>query len=420
MSLLNSPFAVLTGASWYLLEKIVRLVGAFLIGAWVARYLGPESYGSLAYVLALIALLGFLGSLGIETLVVRDLVYEQVNPRRTISTYFFIRLVGGLLVPLLATMYLAISHTDPLFLVLLAAICSGAVIFGAFDVADCWLQAKQKAKVTSSIRLAGFFAGASLKCLLIVIEASVEWFALAVLVEAAVMACLYFCLLSSHGLVPSAGDFKFNEFKRILADGKMMALSGLLVAVYSKIDILVVGTLLSKEALAPYAVAASMCAAWNMMGLSLVQAWAPRISSAFQAGRDQYVTELRKMLLVVLGLGIAGSGALSVISGYIFNILLGEEYAPGVALFNLLVWASVFVFIGTATSQIIVNEKIYWVSLLRTFLGVLFSLLLVLPAAQYFDAQGVAGVVVASSFVATIGILFSSSARRTLRSVMFS
>jgi PST family polysaccharide transporter len=202
-----------------------------------------------------------------------------------------------------------------------ALLCSGSVILGAFDVADCWLQARHKAKVTSSIRLIGFLIGSLVRCLLVIGEASIVWFAVAVIVEASVMATLYFGLLWRHDLTPSFSHWDFVEFKKILVDGKMISLSSFTVAIYSKIDILVIGALFSKEILAPYAIAASMCAAWSMVGVSLVQAWAPQVSLAMATSQEYYIHVLRKMLLVMLGLSVIGSVFLSLFAKFFFHSL---------------------------------------------------------------------------------------------------
>jgi O-antigen/teichoic acid export membrane protein len=406
--------SVLTGATWYLLEKTIRLVGAFLIGAWAARYLGPESYGTLAYALALVALLGFFGSWGIESLVVRDLVQNNLEQRRIISTYFFVRLVGSLFVPLLAIGYIEVTNADDRLLLVIVLIISGSVILSAFDAADCWLQAKQNARATSSIRMIGFLIGTLFKCYLIISKSSVIWFAFAVLVEAGVIAVLYFRLLWRQAITPSINYFSFFEFKRTLLDGKMMALSALMVGIYGKIDILVLGSLISKEMVAPYAIAASMCSAWNMVGMSVVQAWAPRVSLAKKSSEDHYISVLRKMIMFMIGLSVVGSILLSALSSIIFDFLLGEEFAEGSLIFNVLIWSSIFVFAGVATSQIIVNEKIYWISFVRTLSGALFSLIFIIPVGSNYGVIGIASLVVVSSAVATCSIVFSASARISL------
>jgi O-antigen/teichoic acid export membrane protein len=411
---------VLTGSAWYLLEKMARLFGSFLIGAWVARYLGPESYGMLAYTLALVALLGFLGSWGVESLVVRDLVDDSLKQRQIISTYFFIRLAGASLVPFLAIVYLQVTHANAGMLMVMTLLCSTSVMFGAFDAADCWLQARHKARVTSSIRLDGFVISGVVKCFLIIGEASVAWFAFAVLIETGVMAALYCLLLWQHDLLPTVGHWSFAEFKRTIIDGKMMVLSGLMVTIYSKIDILVIGSVFSKEILAPYAIAGGMCAAWNMVGMSLVQAWAPHISLAMAISQEEYINALRKMLLVMLGLSVVGGAFLSVFSQFIFDFLFGKDFLAGVPIFNILIWSSVFVFLGVATSQIIVNERIYWISLFRTIVGAVLSLVCIIPVASNFGVVGVAWLVVLTSASATLSIVFSASARSTLRKVFVS
>jgi PST family polysaccharide transporter len=208
------------------------------------------------------------------------------------------------------------------------------------------------------------------------------------------------------------------EFKHLVVTGKMMVLSGLAVALYSKIDVLVVGALLSKEAVGAYAIAASMCAAWNMVGMSVAQAWAPRISESRIQSQLAYVRSMRQLLLTILALSLAGSAFLSLTAGLIFSLLLGPSYVNGAEVFSVLVWSSVFVFTGVATSQIIVNERIYWVSMLRTVIGLMFCILVFCFAPSNWSTVDFAYLMVCTSALATLSIAFSAKARNTLRQVL--
>lgn len=408
---------IFSSASWYLLEKLVRLLGAFLVGAWVARHLGPETYGALAYALAMVATLGFLGSLGVESLVVRDLTQGPSRQRQVVSSYFFVRLLGAASVPVLVSGYLLITHPGDTELLAVALLSSGVVLLAATDAADCWLQSRHQSRATSLIRLSGFVVGAAIKCLLVLAGADVVWFAAAGLVEAGVIACLYLRLLRCHDILPAFSFWDMAEVRRLLVDGRMMILSGLTVVIYSKIDVLAIGGLLSKEELGPYAIAASMCAAWNMVGMSLVQAWAPHISTAKSDNMRAYVSTLRRLLAVTAAVSVVGSLFLGTLSSWIFDLLLGPAYEAGARVFSVLVWTSVPVFLGVATSQMIVNEKVYWVSLARTLIGMLMSIVLISPIALRWGVVGVAGLMVASAAVATLAIALSRSMRRTLRMV---
>lgn len=407
----------LGNSSWYLSEKLLRLAGAFLVSTWVARYLGPQQFGTLAFAMGLVAMIGFLGSLGLESLVVRDLVQHPERESRIASSYFSLRLAGAALVPLIACGYVAVTSPGDRELLLVVGILASGVLFTSFDVVDCVLQARHEARAASLIRAGAFLAGAVAKCALVLAGAPLAGFALASLLELLFAAWMYRLLMRRLGVEVSLRKADRAEARGLLVDGRAMILSGLTVIIYSKIDLLVVGELVSKEALGSYAIAAAMCGAWNMLGTSLTQAYAPHISATRAVDSGRYISLLRRFLLVMLGSSVAGSLLLATMSPWIFDFLLGPAYAEGGKLFSLLVWSSVPVFLGVATSQIIVNEKLYWLSLLRTGLGMVTMLALIVPALA-FGASGVAVLVVISSAVATGAILFSGAARAILWSVV--
>ena len=414
--LIKSP--IFRGASWYLLEKLIRLVGAFLIGAWVARYLGPEVYGTLAFALSIVSVLGFLASLGVETIVIRDLIERPEDRRQILATYLFIRIAGGLLAPLIAVTYLMYAHAEDRLLIIFASLFGGAVIFGAYDAADCWLQATKQARITSLIRIAGFFVGAIGRCFLIVYEAAPMWFAVIFMIESAFIAALYHISLSRNKLAPSLRYFRGKEARELIVSGRMMILSGFTVSVYTKLDLIFVGSLLSKEEIGTYAVAASMCGAWNMVGTSMAQAWGPRLTESRSAGMQNYLRQLRALIFAMISISILGSLVLMLFSTFIFEFFFGSAFLPGAEIFQLLVWSSVPIFIGIATSQIIVNERVYWVSLLRTSVNMLIYIILFVPAVLHFGAMGAAAVVVIGASIAVPMVLFSRQARRVIFSML--
>ncbi len=50
--------AILGNSAWQVADKIVRMGVAVVVSLWVARYLGPHSFGQLNYALALTSVFG--------------------------------------------------------------------------------------------------------------------------------------------------------------------------------------------------------------------------------------------------------------------------------------------------------------------------------------------------------------------------
>ena len=80
---------------WMIGEKISRMVVALFVGVWVARYLGPSQFGILNYVLAFNAMFSVLPRLGLDSIVVRELVSGNKDKVELLGTTFWLKTVAA-------------------------------------------------------------------------------------------------------------------------------------------------------------------------------------------------------------------------------------------------------------------------------------------------------------------------------------
>ena len=78
--------SVATNAGWLYLDQGLRAVIALLAFSAVTRYLGPEQYGWLAYAAVFPALCMPLSTLGLEYVVVQELVRPPDQQNRILAT----------------------------------------------------------------------------------------------------------------------------------------------------------------------------------------------------------------------------------------------------------------------------------------------------------------------------------------------
>ena len=83
-------FAWLTG------DKGIRLITTLIVGSWVARYLGQEQFGTLAYVAACIAVVSAASGLGMDALIVRDVIKQPADAQRLLGTAIVFRMLACL------------------------------------------------------------------------------------------------------------------------------------------------------------------------------------------------------------------------------------------------------------------------------------------------------------------------------------
>jgi len=65
--------------SWLMGERILRMGVGLFVGIWVARYLGPEQFGLLSYAQSFVFLFTAIATLGLDGIVVRELVTVRVR-----------------------------------------------------------------------------------------------------------------------------------------------------------------------------------------------------------------------------------------------------------------------------------------------------------------------------------------------------
>ena len=162
----------LNNTLWLLFEKLLRIAAALLIGAWVARYLGPSQFGLLSFAQSLAALFASVASLGITNVLVRDLVQSHGPAHRQtlLSTALLLSTLGACLSRLALAVYLYCwgygATTNTLVLVI-----GCAVLFQVSAVMECHFQSEVKARLIVRASISSLLLSSAVKLLLIYCQA---------------------------------------------------------------------------------------------------------------------------------------------------------------------------------------------------------------------------------------------------------
>jgi O-antigen/teichoic acid export membrane protein len=201
--------------AWMFSEQILRLVSGLFVGIWVARYLGPERFGLFSYAIAFAALFGSIAKLGLDRVVVRDLVNSPDQRDRYLGTAFWLKMGGALVmfvVVALATQLAANDRTTNLYIFILA---SGA-IFQSFEVVDFYFQSRILSKFVSICKVAQLVVSSLLKICLIFFGANLFWFVLVSLVDQMILALSFYFAYRYQRLGGFYRHFEWEKAKELL------------------------------------------------------------------------------------------------------------------------------------------------------------------------------------------------------------
>lgn len=70
---------IICHTGWLFTDRVLRMAASLIVGAWVARYLRTEQFGLLNYAIAWVGLFAPIANVGIDNLVVRNLVGDPLT-----------------------------------------------------------------------------------------------------------------------------------------------------------------------------------------------------------------------------------------------------------------------------------------------------------------------------------------------------
>ena len=207
-----------------------------VVGVWIARYLGPDQFGVLNYAVALAMMFGNVAGLGLDSIVIRDLVRDVDGRRATLGTAFVLKALAGIGAGILVVATVTVLRTDDTLAKIAAAIMALALAFKAFDVIQFWFESQVQSKYSVCSRNAAFLVVASVNVVLILKRQSVlsfVWSSMAEIVIGALGLLIVYQLAGGH-----ASEWRVSaaRAKRLLENSWPLMLSTAAVMVYMRID----------------------------------------------------------------------------------------------------------------------------------------------------------------------------------------
>jgi O-antigen/teichoic acid export membrane protein len=361
--------------SWMFAEQILRMIAGLLVGIWVARYLGPAQFGVFSYVLAFTSIFAGIAKLGLDSIVVRNLVKDSDMRDVYLGTAFWLK-VGGAVMAFLAitlgTFFTSNDKVTNLYIFIIA----GGLIFQGFEVIDFYFQSKVLSKFVSLCKMTQLLISSILKIYFVFTGAGLFWFVLVSLFD---QVTLGLSLAIAYRTQKHGGFYRFFDVaiaRILLKNSWPMMLTSLVLMIQARIDQVMLKEMVGNIEVGYYSSAMRFIETVAFVPVILSNSLFPALVNAKNSSAELYKERLYNLYRLMMLLFIMVAIPVYYFGGQIINLLFGSAYSPAGHLLSLMSIRLFFANYGIARGAFLITENLLQYSMLTMLLGTVVNLLL--------------------------------------------
>ena len=386
--------------SWLFGEKILRMIVGLFVGIWVARYLGPEQFGLFSYAQSFVGLFTAIATLGLDGIVVRELVKDESRRDELIGTAFWLKIIGAFGVLLILAIAVNFTSNDT-YTNTLVFIIASATIFQSFNVVDMYFQSKVMGKYIVYANVISLLLSSIVKIALILNEASLEAFAWTIVFDSVVLSTGYvffFLKKSTYNIQNLTFDKRIAI--SLLKDGLFYMFTAIVISLYMKIDQVMIKEMLDTKSVGYYAVAARLSELWYFLPIIISSSLYPAIENAKKQSQKLYYDRLEKLFIVCNIIALSIIVPTLFLSDFIVGTLYGSEYAAAGSVLMIHIISLLFAFQRVPSEYWVLSENLKYFEVYKTLFGVGVNVILNFYLIPLYGINGAALATLISMFVA--------------------
>jgi len=366
---------VFKNIAWLFFDKLFRMGIGLVVATWLARYLGTQQYGVFNYLTAIVSIMTIVSLLGLDSIVVKELVDNPRKSKFILSTVFLLRLFSGIFSFLICVIIINFFKGNEPDVLKVGIILSTVLIFQSLSTSiDLYYQSKVLSKFTVYAQNLSFILSSVIKVYLILENANLIAFAivtsLEIFLNSLFLGFAYLKISKETFALKVRMQFVVSFIKK----GWPLMFSGLLIMIYMRIDQIMIGEMVNSAAVGTYSAALKLSEIWYFLPVIICNSFFPSIIEAKKESEQVYINKIQRLLDQLVMISLAVSVVVSVFAGNIIAILYGSEYSQAAIILSIHIWTSVFVFLGVASSNYFVLENLQKKMLLRAALGVVVNI----------------------------------------------
>ena len=373
-----------------LFDRIAMLAFQIWMASYYVQTLGISNYGQWAYTLNIITIIISIFILGIDVIIIKDIVNDKNKTGEYLYSGIIIQLIGFILV--VVTALIIMDNSESIIKYAMASI----LIANLFIILSKPFYWNYSALIESKYRTTSIIVSFLIFIPVIVVYLNIienkEYvlfvYAIYYVIQFIVSWFIYKYLFKSSYIF-SINNEKCKEYSKV---GVSLILSTLSVMLFTQTDVLMIKYFIGNVATGEFSAATRLSTSIFIIAGILANTFYPKI---IKLNNNDKLKFIKIAITTITLFSIVGSLITTLISPYLTTSLYGENNNISLVL-SLHIWCSLFIFSGAFTSRYLYANELYKVEIVKTVLAAIVNIGLNLYTIPTFGVIGA----VWSSFIA--------------------
>ena len=396
-------------ASWIMVGRVFQLVLTFVTTMLTARYLGPSENGKLVYVFSYVQFFLPLCTLGLNDIIVKELVDNRDKNDEILGTMIVIRSIVSLISMISSIILVGLLNSEPIYRAI-ASLQSLSLLFQSFDCIMYFYQSRLLSRKSGTAYALAYILASFFRIYAILSKKGILWFAFANSLDY-IMVALLLCIVYFKD--KNSLKCSLTMAKTLLSKSYHYILAGLMVVIYGKVtDILLLGKMINETMVGYYSAGTTLCNAWPFVLTAIIDSFSPVIIDSFKTNKEVFYTKLKQLYAMIFYISVAVAIGITLLSDLAISIVYGAEYAPAAVPMKIYAWSTAFSYLGVSrTIWMQCNNKTrYEVHI--AFFGAITSIVLNFLLIRSFGIIGAAIAAVLTQLLTNFIFLFTMKETR--------
>lgn len=359
---------ILKNVFWAVTGKVVTLLSSLVVGIFVARYLGPEQYGLMNYVISIVSLFTIFATFGTSEIIIRELSKKELDKDIILGSALAVRLSLAFICLIAIGVYLLFSN-ESFETCILILIYSSTIFFSCCEIIRFYFTSIVENEYVVKSEIFRTLVGALVKVILLFYHAPLVAFVGALAFDFLLLALGY--IFAYRDKIDSIRKWKVdkNFIKTLLSTSFPLLVSSAAVVIYQRIDQVMIAKILDNESVGYFSTAMSFVNVLSFIPAMIMQTTSPILVNFWKNDKTRYEVESLKILSLTTWGIIIMCSIIAILSNPIISYTYGIDFIASAPVLRILIFKVVGVALINLSGQLIIIENIHQIAFIRNILS---------------------------------------------------